>query len=301
MQTLFESNERGYALLRRGKVRDVYAIGNTHLLIIATDRISAFDCVLPTPIPEKGIILTQMSNFWFGKTEHIVPNHLVDADPKWMDWYYDDDWCYEEMRGRVVVVKKAEPLPVEAVVRGYLAGSGWKEYRETGKICGIQLPPGMSESAQLPAPIYTPATKAEAGMHDENISFERTVDIVGRDLAEKVRDISMQLYLFAADYARERGIIIADTKFEFGFVDGEFVLIDELFTPDSSRFWPVDGYRAGRPQPSFDKQYVRDYLEGLDWDKTPPAPELPPDIVRGATEKYREALRRLTVGSETTG
>jgi len=282
------------SLLKRGKVRDVYDVGNEHLLIIATDRISAFDCISPTPIPDKGIVLTQLSNFWFEKTESIVPNHIVDAAPEMSEWGDDVGRSSDEIKGRSVLVKKTRPLVVEAVVRGYLAGSGWKEYCQTGKICGVTLPPGLAESEPLPEPIYTPATKAEQGMHDENIPFEYTIDIVGRILAESVRDISLQLYTLASEYARERGIIIADTKFEFGLVEGKLVLIDELITPDSSRFWPLDEYEPGKSQPSFDKQYVRDYLESLDWDKTPPAPELPADIVAGTLVRYREALFCLT-------
>jgi len=294
MNALHQSH-LGYALFKRGKVRDLYDVGNEKLLlIVACDRISAFDCVLPTPIPGKGILLSQMSNFWFQKTEHIVPNHLVDTNPEWMDWYYDDDWEYDFWQGRVVLVKKVKPLPVEAIVRGYLYGSGWKEYKKTGEVCGITLPAGLRDSDKLPEPIYTPSTKANAGDHDENISFEITVELLGRDVAEKVRDISIKLYTYAAEYALERGIIIVDTKFEFGLIDRELVLIDELFTPDSSRFWPVENYDPGKPQTSFDKQYVRDYLESVGWDKKPPAPELASDIVRKTAEKYYEAYVRLT-------
>ncbi len=295
MNALNYSNLSQYPLVKRGKVRDVYDVGNEKLLlIVACDRISAFDCVLPTPIPQKGTLLTQMSNFWFHKTAHIVPNHLVDTNPEWMDWYYDDDWDYDRWRGRIVLVKKAKSLPVEAIVRGYLAGSGWKEYQKSGTVCRIALPGGLRESERLPEPIYTPSTKAEAGAHDENISFEQSVELLGAELAGKVRDLSLKLYSYAAEYALKRGIIIADTKFEFGLVDGELVLIDEVLTPDSSRFWPVDRYEPGRPQTSFDKQYVRDYLESIQWDKKPPAPELPLEVACQTTEKYQEAYVRLT-------
>ena len=295
MKALYESNLSSYRLLKRGKVRDVYNIGNDNLLmIVACDRISAFDCVLPTPIPGKGMLLTQMSNFWFEMTRDIVPNHLVDADPDWMDWYYEDDWVYDKWRKRVVLVKKAKPLPVEAIVRGYLAGSGWKEYQQNGTVCQIPLPAGLSQSEQLPEPIYTPSTKADIGEHDENIDYEKTIDLLGAELAQQVRDTSLKLYKYAAEYAFERGIIIADTKFEFGLINGKLVLIDELFTPDSSRFWPVNGYEPGRSPLSFDKQYVRDYLEDIQWDKTPPAPELPPAIAGKTAEKYQEAYVSLT-------
>ena len=277
-------------LLGRGKVRDIYDLHDA-LLIVATDRISCFDVVLPTPIPDKGAVLTQMSRFWFQQTGSIVRNHfltmdLEDAVGRWES--------VQPLKGRAMVVEKAHPLPIEAVVRGYLSGSAWKEYRQTGAVCGISLPPGMRESDKLPSPIFTPATKAPQGQHDENISFERMVTMVGRDRAESVRSVSLRLYDEAAAYAAKRGLIIADTKFEFGVCKDELILIDEVLTPDSSRFWPMDGYAPGGPQPSFDKQYVRDYLESLRWPKQPPAPELPPEVVRKTTEKYREALTRLT-------
>ncbi len=295
MNAVYRSNLSSYRLLKRGKVRDIYDVGNEKLLmIVACDRISAFDCVLPTPIPGKGKLLTQMSNFWFEKTQHIIPNHLVDADPNWMDWYYEDDWDYDYWRQRVVLVKRATPLPVEAIVRGYLAGSGWKEYQQYGTVCHIPLPTGLRQSEKLPEPIYTPSTKAAIGEHDENIAYEKTVDLLGAELAQQVRDISLALYTHAAAYTYERGIIIADTKFEFGLIDGKLVLIDELFTPDSSRFWPVDGYEPGKSPISFDKQYVRDYLESIQWDKKAPAPELPLEVARQTTEKYQEAYVRLT-------
>ncbi|MCL6613649.1 MAG: phosphoribosylaminoimidazolesuccinocarboxamide synthase [Firmicutes bacterium] len=287
MRTIFETDEKGFVLLHRGKVRDVYSAGDgKHLLIIATDRVSAFDCVLPTPIPQKGVILTQISNYWFERTKDIVPNHLVDPAP------FKDNWEYEDLDGRAVIVRRAEPLPIEAIVRGYLAGSAWKEYRETGRVCGYFLPPGLRESEELPAPIFTPSTKAEKG-HDVNITFEEAKAILGAELAERIRALSLELYSFAAREAKEAGIIIADTKFEFGLVDGELILIDEALTPDSSRFWPREEYAPGRPQPSFDKQYIRDYLESIGWDKNPPAPALPPEVVENTTRKYREAARML--------
>jgi len=295
---MFASQERGLPLYRRGKVRDVYKPSEEHLLIVACDRISAFDHVLPTPVPSKGRILTQMSNFWFRKTEHLIANHIVDGDPG-PQWYPELDWFYEELRGRTVLVRNATPLTIEAIVRGYLSGSGWKEYQNLGMVCGIRLPRGLQESARLPEAIFSPSTKAQSG-HDENISFEQAASLVGGDIAEKVRETSLALYRFAAEHALERGIIIADTKFEFGLVhdgsaaDGELILIDEVLTPDSSRFWPAESYEPGRPQASFDKQFVRDYLEAIRWNKEAPAPELPDDVVEKTREKYQEALRRLT-------
>ena len=288
MSAMLESNESDLTLVNRGKVRDVYRLAGGDLLIVATDRISAFDYVLSTPIPGKGEVLTQLSNFWFDKTAGIIANHLVDRDP------FVGDADKAHLRGRSVVVKSARSLPVEAIVRGYLAGSGLKEYRAQGTVCGIALPQGLVESSQLPEPIYTPSTKAEAGTHDENIPFETTIDLLGEEVAAKVRDASLALYAFAADYARERGIIIADTKFEFGLLDGELILIDEALTPDSSRFWPADGYEPGRAQPSYDKQFVRDYLESIGWNKEPPAPQLPAEVVARTAAKYREAYERLT-------
>jgi phosphoribosylaminoimidazole-succinocarboxamide synthase len=288
MSTMLESNESDLTLVNRGKVRDVYRLADGDLLIVATDRISAFDFVLPTPIPGKGEVLTQLSNFWFDKTQDIIPNHLVDRDP------FAGDPAREHLRGRSVVVKGARSLPVEAIVRGYLAGSGLKEYRAQGTVCGIALPDGLVESSRLPEPIYTPSTKAEAGTHDENIPYEATIGLLGEEVAARVRDASLALYSFAADHARECGIIIADTKFEFGVYEDELILIDEALTPDSSRFWPADAYEPGRSQPSYDKQFVRDYLESIGWDKQPPVPDLPADIVAKTAEKYQEALRRLT-------
>lgn len=292
MTTLYSSSGKGLTLHRRGKVRDVYAPDDRHLLIVACDRISAFDHVLPDPVPGKGRILTQMSNFWFEKTAHIVPNHLLDGNPG-SSCYPDLDWYDRELAGRTVLVRKTEPLRIEAIVRGYITGSGWKEYCRSGKVCDIRLPEGLTESEKLPQPIFTPSTKAESG-HDENISFAEASAIVGENIAMLVQEISMNLYRFAADYAFERGIIIADTKFEFGLTDdGQLLLIDEALTPDSSRFWPAEDYAAGRPQASFDKQYVRDYLESIGWDKEPPIPGLPEAVIRKTEEKYAEALRRL--------
>jgi len=290
---MFESQQRGLALLRRGKVRDVYRPSDEHLIIVACDRISAFDHVLPTPIPDKGRILTQISNFWFGKTEHLVANHIVDPNPG-PEWYPELDWYYDELDRRTVLVRNTQPLVIEAIVRGYLSGSGWKEYRRLGTVCGIPLPGGLEESDRLPEAIFTPSTKAQSG-HDENISFERAVSLIGRETAEQVRELSLTLYRFAAAYALERGIIIADTKFEFGTLEsGELILIDEILTPDSSRFWPAESYEPGRPQASFDKQYVRDYLEAIQWNKEPPAPALPDEVVEKTREKYWEAVNRLT-------
>lgn len=291
-EPLYETNIKSLPLLARGKVRDIYALGDDRLLIVTTDRLSAFDVVLPDPIPDKGEVLNEMSNFWFRKLEHIVPNHLNGAAP---DKVIKGPEEAAQVKGRAVVVRRLKPLPVEAVARGYLIGSGWKDYQQTGAVCGIRLPKGLLQAAKLPEVIFTPATKAEAGAHDENISFERMEELVGKKLAAKVREASVRLYREAADYARERGIIIADTKFEFGTDDkGDLVLIDEALTADSSRFWPADQYRPGTSPPSFDKQYVRDYLETLDWKKKPPAPRLPPEVIAKTSEKYREALYRLT-------
>jgi phosphoribosylaminoimidazole-succinocarboxamide synthase len=278
----------GVRKLKSGKVREVFDLGDS-LLFVATDRISAFDCVMPNGIPRKGEVLTQISHFWFDQTERIVPNHRLaranDALPAGLQ--------SSQMARRSMVVKKATPLTIECVVRGYLAGSGWKEYQRSQTVCGIKLPAGLVECSELPAPIFTPATKAETG-HDENISFETAAKLVGADIAERVRELSLRIYQFARDYARQRGIIIADTKFEFGLFNGELLLIDEVLTPDSSRFWPAAEYAPGRSQPSFDKQFVRDYLETLAWDKTPPAPALPPEIVSRTQAKYLEAYERLT-------
>ena len=293
-EVLFESHVTSLPRHHKGKVRDIYEVDAEHLLIVATDRISAFDVILPTPIPGKGAVLTAVSNFWFERTRALVPNHLAALS---LEAVLPDERERAEVDGRAVVVRRLRALPVEAIVRGYLIGSGWKDYQRSGAVCGIPLPAGLRQADKLPEAIYTPSTKAEVGAHDENIRFEQTVELIGEDLAGRVRDISLRLYTEAAAYALERGIIIADTKFEFG-VDGDdnLVLIDEVLTPDSSRFWPADTYRPGTSPPSFDKQYVRDYLETLDWDKTPPGPELPPEVVARTAEKYREALRRLTAG-----
>ncbi len=289
---LYESSLKSLKLLGRGKVRDMYAVDGDRLLIVTSDRLSAFDVVLPDPIPDKGQVLNEMSNFWFRRLGHIVPNHLDRAEPESVVKGGDEA---AQVKGRAVVVKKLKPLSIEAVVRGYLIGSGWKDYQKTGAVCGIPLPAGLKQADKLPEVIFTPAIKAEAGAHDENISYEHAEKLIGKSLAAKVRDVSLRLYREAADYARGRGIIIADTKFEFGTDEkGNLVLIDEALTADSSRFWPADEYRPGISPPSFDKQYVRDYLETLDWNKTPPAPRLPAEVIAKTSDKYREALRRLT-------
>ena len=289
---LFESRLRSLPLLHRGKVRDNYAIGDDRLLIVASDRLYAFDVVLPDPIPGKGRVLTAISNFWFERTRHIVANHLT-GEP--LSKYLPDPAEREPLEGRAVVVRRLDPLPVEAVVRGYLIGSGWKDYRQTGSVCGIALPTGLVQAAKLPAPIFTPATKAAAGQHDENVPYAEIEQAIGAGRAARVRELTLALYQFASAHARERGILIADTKFEFGLdARGDVVLMDEALTPDSSRFWPADSYREGTSPPSFDKQFVRDYLETLDWDKRPPGPRLPPEVIAGTVEKYREAERRLT-------
>ena len=291
-EALFESDIKSLPLLHRGKVRDVYAVGDDHMLIVTTDRLSAFDVVLPTPIPGKGAVLTRLSNFWFGRTRHIVPNHLADVP---LERALINPAERDPLAGRAVVVRKLKALPVEAIVRGYIVGSGWKEYQKSGTVCGIALPAGLREADRLPEPIFTPSTKAAVGLHDENISFEHAAKLIGADIAERVRDASIALYKEAAEYALQRGIIIADTKFEFGLdPKGTLTLIDEALTPDSSRFWPVDQYRPGSSPPSFDKQYVRDYLESIGWNKKPPAPELPAEVAAKTAEKYHEALRRLT-------
>ena len=288
---LHETSLKSLKFLHRGKVRDLYEIDADRMLIIQTDRLSAFDVILPNPIPGKGHVLTAMSNFWFGKLGHVVPNHLTGIDPQSVVKGEEEK---AQVRDRAIVVKKLKPLPVEAVVRGYLIGSGWKDYQATGMVCGIRLPKGLQQAQKLPEPIFTPATKAESG-HDENISFERMCEIVGRDIGQKVKEISLRLYTEASEYAATRGIIIADTKFEFGLNDKhEVVLIDEVLTADSSRFWPADQYRVGTSPPSYDKQFVRDYLETLDWDKTPPGPKLPADVIARTSAKYREALEKLT-------
>ena len=274
----------------RGKVRDIYDLGD-RLLIVATDRMSAFDVVMPNPIPDKGRVLTQLSKFWFDLTKDIVPNHVISTE---VEDYSKDCHPYREiLKGRSMLVMKTEVLPVECVVRGYLSGSGWEEYRKTGEVCGIRLPKGLVESSKLDEPIFTPATKAEMGLHDENITFEKVEKIIGKDLSQKVSSFSMTVYKKARDFAEQRGILIADTKMEFGMKDGKLILIDELLTPDSSRFWPKDAYQPGGPQKSFDKQFLRDYLLFIRWDKSPPAPQLPEEIIQKTREKYIEAYERL--------
>ncbi len=286
---LLQSSVNELTLVKRGKVRDVYEVDGNHLLIVATDRISAFDCILPTAIPRKGEVLTALSRFWFEKLQHVVPNHLV-TDTSVMP----DGVMQGGLDKRAMLVHKTNVFPVECVVRGYLAGSGWKDYLRSGSVCGHKLPENLSESAELPEPIFTPSTKAEEG-HDENISEEDVRTMLGEETANRLRDISLQLYKEAREYARQRGIIIADTKFEFGVdSDGEIILIDEALTPDSSRFWPAETYIPGKSQPSFDKQFVRDYLETLDWNKQPPAPALPDEISQATTDRYLEAYRLLT-------
>jgi len=287
---LYESSIKSLPRLGKGKVRDIYAVGADKMLIVASDRLSAFDVVLPDPIPDKGRVLNEMANFWFERLGHVVPNQLTGIDPESVVSPEEK----AQVRGRSVVVKKLKPLPIEAVVRGYIIGSGWKDYQKTGQVCGIALPKGLKQAEKLPQPIFTPATKAETG-HDENISFAETEKKIGKELAAKVRDVSIRLYKEAADYAATKGIIIADTKFEFGLDDkNNLVLIDEVLTADSSRFWPADSYQVGMSPPSYDKQYVRDYLESLTWDKTPPAPKLPEDVIARTSQKYRDALERLT-------
>jgi phosphoribosylaminoimidazole-succinocarboxamide synthase len=289
---LFESSIPELPLIGRGKVRDIYSVDEQHLLIVTTDRLSAYDVVMPDPVPGKGEVLTKISLFWFRMMSDIIDNQLTDltvAD------VIKDPGLQEQLQARALVVKRLKPLPIEAVVRGYLIGSGWKDYQETGQICGIDLPAGLRQAEKLPNTLFTPAYKAEAGAHDENISFDKVVELVGGKLATRVRDISIEIYERASAYALERGIIIADTKFEFGLDEqGRLHIIDEALTPDSSRFWPVDDYEVGISPPSFDKQFVRDYLETLDWDKTPPAPDLPTEILEKTAEKYQEAYTRMT-------
>jgi phosphoribosylaminoimidazole-succinocarboxamide synthase len=289
--TLLQSELPGLELLHRGKVRDVYALSGDRLLIVASDRLSAFDVVLPDPIPGKGEMLTQVSNFWFSKTARLVPNHLTGTPAAEVLPQGVDPTLYEK---RAVVVKRLKALPVEAIARGYLIGSGWKDYQRTGELCGIRLPAGLKQAQQLPEPIFTPSTKAPKGTHDENIAFEAVEDLIGADLAKQVRDATLAIYTFAAKYAAERGIIIADTKFEFGTdPNGKLYVMDEMLTPDSSRFWPADQYKIGISPPSYDKQFVRDYLETLDWDKRAPGPKLPREVIAGTAAKYAEALRKL--------
>ena len=296
MTTVHTSSIHSLPLLARGKVRDNYAVGTDRILMVASDRLSAFDVILGEPIPGKGILLTQMALFWFGKLGHICPNHLTGEAPE--SAVLPEE--VPQVTGRSMLVKRLKPIPVEAVVRGYLAGSGWKEYQESRSVCGVPLPEGLTNASKLPAPIYTPAAKAAVGDHDENITFERTVEMIGADLAARIRDISIQIYSEAASIALAKGVIIADTKFEFGLdTDGTLVLMDEVLTPDSSRFWPVEGYVEGTNPPSYDKQFVRDWLEqvqidGKPWDKTPPAPRVPQEVIAKTAAKYQEALQRLT-------
>jgi len=289
--TLSQSNLPGLELIHRGKVRDVYALPGNRLLIVATDRLSAFDVVLPDPIPGKGEMLTQISNFWFAKTAHLVPNHLLDVPLADVLPPGTDLALYAR---RAVVTRRLKPVPVEAIARGYLIGSGWKDYQATGAVCGITLPAGLQQAQQLPEPIFTPSTKAAVGDHDENVSFDAVVNAAGRELAEKVRDATLAIYRWAAAFAAERGIILADTKLEFGTdEDGTLYVMDEMLTPDSSRYWPADQYRVGISPPSYDKQFVRDYLESIGWNKTPPGPRIPAEVIAGTKAKYAEALQRL--------
>ncbi|AKH20555.1 phosphoribosylaminoimidazolesuccinocarboxamide synthase [Sedimenticola thiotaurini] len=289
---LFETDLPHLKLLNRGKVRDIFDIDDQHMLIVASDRLSAFDVVLPQPIPGKGEVLTRVANFWFERTRSILPNHLSDMP---LEEVVPDVAQRARLGDRATVVRKLKPLPVEAIVRGYIIGSGWKDYQKTGEVCGIRLPEGLRQADKLPEPIFTPSSKAEVGDHDENISFQQMIDLIGEELANQVRDASLRIYSECADYALQKGIIIADTKFEFGLDEqGQLYLIDEVLTPDSSRFWPADQYQPGMSPPSFDKQFVRDYLETLDWDKTPPGPVLPDEVITRTAEKYREAEQILT-------
>ncbi len=293
-EPLFESHLTSLQLIHRGKVRDVYAADPDHLLIVASDRLSAFDVILPTPIPGKGRLLTQLSNFWFARSRHIIRNHF-DLATRTLDQVLPDPAERAQVEGRAVVARRLQGVPIEAIVRGYLLGSGWKDYQASGQLCGIRLPVGLRQAERLPKPVFTPSTKAAGGAHDENVSFDTVVALIGGERAEELRSVSLQLYREAAAYALERGIIIADTKFEFGLDPaGQLVLMDELLTPDSSRFWPAEQYRPGISPPSFDKQYVRDYLETLDWDKTAPGPTLPANVLARTAELYQEAWRRLT-------
>ncbi len=294
--TLFQSDIRSLPLLNRGKVRDLYEVDDKHILIVTTDRLSAFDVVLPTPIPGKGRVLNALSNFWFGRLDYMMPNHLTGIAPEDVVKTADER---AQVEGRAVVVRKLKPLPIEAIVRGFLAGSAWKEYQAQGTVGGMRMPPGMEEAEWMPEALFTPSTKAEQGQHDESISLKQMENIIGVELAREVETMSLTLYFESMKYASERGIIIADTKFEFGVNEnGELTLMDEVLTPDSSRFWPTQSYEPGHNPPSFDKQYVRDYLEGIGWNKKPPAPELPPEVVERTAEKYQEALWRLTQNAD---
>ena len=290
MPGLMKTQIKSLPFLHRGKVRDIYAVGDDKLLVVQTDRLSAFDVIMEDPIPNKGRILTAMSNFWFKKFGHLMPNHMTDIDPESLVAPHERD----QVRGRAIVVKKYKAIPIEAIVRGYIIGTGWKDYQQTGAICGIKLPAGLKEAQKLPEVIFTPSTKADVGEHDQNISFEKMKEIVGAEVAEKVREMAITLYREAAEFAATKGILIADTKFEFGMDDdGKIYLIDEILTPDSSRFWPLSSYEVGMSPPSFDKQYVRDWLSAQPWDKTAPAPRLPLEVAEKTTEKYNEALRLL--------
>lgn len=293
INTVFETQLKSLPLINRGKVRDIYAVDEHHLLIVATDRLSAFDVILPTPIPGKGLILNQLSLFWFGFSSKLVANHLTEIN---VEDVMTDPQELTQVKDRAVVTRRLKPLPIEAIVRGYIAGSGWKDYQTTGQICGHTLPPGLPQAARLEQPLYTPSTKAALGHHDENIDFEKTVALIGEELATQIRDLSLEIYIWAREYALQRGVIIADTKFEFGIDEqGKLYLIDEVLTPDSSRFWPVNHYQTGISPPSFDKQYIRDYLESLAWNKKPPAPELPSEVVQKTAEKYQEAAMILNL------
>ena len=290
MPGLMKTQIKSLPFLHRGKVRDIYAVGDDKLLVVQTDRLSAFDVIMEDPIPNKRRILTAMSNFWFKKFGHLMPNHMTDIDPESLVAPHERD----QVRGRAIVVKKYKAIPIEAIVRGYIIGTGWKDYQQTGAICGIKLPAGLKEAQKLPEVIFTPSTKADVGEHDQNISFEKMKEIVGAEVAEKVREMAITLYREAAEFAATKGILIADTKFEFGMDDdGKIYLIDEILTPDSSRFWPLSSYEVGMSPPSFDKQYVRDWLSAQPWDKTAPAPRLPLEVAEKTTEKYNEALRLL--------
>ena len=290
-QTVIETNFKGLNLIKRGKVRDIYDLGN-ELLMVATDRISAFDVVMPDPIPEKGQILTRISLYWFDIMKPLLPHHVISGN---VDDYPESCRPYADvLRGRSMLVKKAEPLPIECIVRGYLSGSGWNDYQASGEVCGIKLPEGLKESAKLPEPLFTPSTKAETGVHDINIDIHEAIKMIGRDLAATVEKLSIEIYKKGADLAQKKGIIIADTKFEFGILGDELMLIDEILTPDSSRFWPLESYRPGSPQKSYDKQYLRDYLLSINWNKKPPAPALPKDVISNTHNKYQEAYRQLT-------
>ncbi|NKB36242.1 MAG: phosphoribosylaminoimidazolesuccinocarboxamide synthase [Gammaproteobacteria bacterium] len=291
---LYETEIRSLPLINRGKVRDIYDIDDQHMLIVTTDRLSAFDVILPDPVPEKGIVLTTVSNFWFDRTRNIIPNHLTGIN---LEDIIKNESELASLAGRSIVVKKLKPLPVEAIVRGYLIGSGWNDYQRSGHVCGIKLPEGLQQAEKLPQAIYTPSTKAEVGDHDENVDFEATINLLGEELANRVRDVSLKIYIEAAEFALQRGIIIADTKFEFGIDENDtLILIDEVLTPDSSRFWPADSYQIASSPQSFDKQYVRDYLETLDWDKKAPGPKLPVEVLRNTAAKYKEAQERLLAG-----